>query len=264
MKQLAMAVCLSLVAAPAAALADDELAAVDRQAPMFRLPVYNAKPVGQAVIGLDRYVGPDAAEKDVKVVLLSFMASFCAPCKKEMPYLELLHGRYKDFGLRVVSVSIDTEPEGQKIIDEMIAQNKITYPVLKDRFNLVARRWLGNQSPLPSVFLVRPDATVSKVHRGYNQDIGTVLAAEIESALGIKRTGAMPPIPAMSDVAPAVGGGPGEVQAASGVDGKAAGDGAAADAAGEAGNKPAKGTRSGTKLPRKGSTKKTKAAAPPT
>ena len=114
MKQpLAMAVCLSLMAAPVVALADDELAAVDRPAPMFRLPVYNAKPVGQTVVGLDKYVGPDASEKDVKVVLLSFMASFCAPCKKEMPYLQFLHDRYKDFGLRVVSVSIDTEPEAQ-------------------------------------------------------------------------------------------------------------------------------------------------------
>jgi hypothetical protein len=59
--------------------------------------------------------------------------------------------------------------------------------VLKDRFNLVARRWLGNQSPLPSLFLIRPDGVVSKVHRGYDQEIGTVLAQDIETALGIKR-----------------------------------------------------------------------------
>ena len=113
------------------------------------------------MVGLDRYVGADATDKDAKVVLLSFMASFCAPCKKEMPYLQSLHERTRTSGLRVVSVSIDTEPDGQKIIDELIEKNKVTYPVLKDRFNLVARRWLGNQSPLPSVFLVSPDGTVS-------------------------------------------------------------------------------------------------------
>jgi thiol-disulfide isomerase/thioredoxin len=251
MKPLAMAVCLALVAAPAAALADDELAAVDHPAPMFRLPVYNAKPVGQSVVGLDRYVGPDATEKDVKVVLLSFMASFCAPCKREMPYLEALHERYKDFGLRVVSVSIDTEPEGQKIIDELIEQNKVTYPVLKDRFNLVARRWLGNQSPLPSVFLVRPDATVSQVHRGYNQDIGVVLAAEIESALGIKRSG-LPPMPAVSEATPPAAGG--DVKPASAEE-----SATTADAV-----KPAKGVKPG-KLPRKPVKKgKAGAAAPST
>jgi thiol-disulfide isomerase/thioredoxin len=253
MKPLAMAVCLAVVFAPAAALADDELAAVDRPAPMFRLPVYNAKPMGQAVVGLDRYVGPDATEKDVKVVLLSFMASFCAPCKKEMPYLEALHARYKDFGLRVVSVSIDTEPEGQKIIEELIAQNKVTYPVLKDRFNLVARRWLGNQSPLPSVFLVRPDATVSQVHRGYNQDIGVVLATEIEAALGIKRSG-LPPMPTRVEATPPAAGG--DVQPAS------ATTPAEVTATTTDTVKPAKGMKPGTKLPKK-PLKKGKSAATP-
>jgi len=241
MKRFAMAAVLSFLAVPVLALAEEGVAAVDRPAPMFRLPVYNAQPVGATVVGLDRYVGADAVEKDVKVVLLSFMASFCAPCKKEMPYLQLLHERYKDFGLRVVSVSIDTEPDGQKVIQELIDQNKITYPVLKDRFNLVARRWLGNQSPLPSVFLVRPDSTVSMVHRGYNQDIGTVLAAEIESALGIKRLGA-PPMPPPA----AEGSDHGAVAPAAG------GDGAAGTTpAGAQGGKPVKGDRSPQKPARK-------------
>ncbi len=62
---------------------------------MFRLPVYNAKALdGLTAVGLDRYVGPDAVDKKAKVVLLSFMASFCGPCKKEMPYLESLHEKY--------------------------------------------------------------------------------------------------------------------------------------------------------------------------
>lgn len=167
------------------ALAED-LADVGRAAPAFRLPVYNAEAVGASAVGLDRFVGPDAAEKDVKVVLLSFMASFCAPCKKEMPYLQSLHEHYREKGLRVVMVSIDTEAEGQKIIDELIALNQVTFPVLKDRFNLVARRWLGAKSPLPSVFLVGPDTTVMKVHRGYSEEVGTQLANEVETVLGVE------------------------------------------------------------------------------
>jgi peroxiredoxin len=178
---------LAVIFCASSARAQDELADIDKPAPMFRLPAYNGKALGETVVGLDKYVGPDAQDKTVKAVLVSFMASFCKPCKKEMPYLEQLHERYKDLGLRVMSVSIDTEEAGQKEIDGLISQNKITYPVLKDRFNLVARRWLGTQSPLPSVFLVRPDGTVSKVHRGYNEEASVLLATEVESALGIKR-----------------------------------------------------------------------------
>ncbi|MCI0671711.1 MAG: TlpA family protein disulfide reductase [Myxococcaceae bacterium] len=165
----------------------EELAVVDRPAPNFRLPVYNPGPVGATFVGLDRYVGPDASDKQTKVVLLSFMASFCKPCKKEMPYLQALHERYRDFGLRVMMVSIDTEPEGQKLIDELITQNKVTFPVLKDRFNLVARRWLGSQSPLPSVFMVRPDGNVSLVHRGYDEEASVFLEKEVQSVLDIQR-----------------------------------------------------------------------------
>jgi peroxiredoxin len=184
MKRLTVALVAVLATS---AFAGDELAAVNQPAPAFRLPVYNAKAAGVPMIGIDKYVGYDATDKETKVVLLSFMASFCAPCKKEMPYLQSLHEKYKDFGLRVVMVSIDSEPEGQKIIEQLIEKNKITFPVLKDRFNLVARRWLGAQSPLPSVFMIKPDGTVASVHRGYNEEASKLLAKEVEHGLGIKR-----------------------------------------------------------------------------
>jgi thiol-disulfide isomerase/thioredoxin len=166
------------------AFAQEELAEVGKAAPMFgRLPLYNAKAVGETAVGLDRYVGPDAADKKTKVVLISFMASFCGPCKKELPYLQSLHQKYSEQGLRVVSIAIDREPEGQKKVEDLVAEAKITFPVLKDRFNILARRWLGSQSPLPSVFLLKPDGTVTLAHRGYNEDASKLLTTEVEAAL---------------------------------------------------------------------------------
>jgi thiol-disulfide isomerase/thioredoxin len=165
------------------ALADDELAAEGRSAPMFRLPVYNAKEFGESSVGVDRYVGPEATDKNTKVLVVSFMASFCGPCKKEMPYLQSLHEKYKDKGLRVMMVAIDKEEDGQKKVADLIALNKVTFPVLKDRFNIVARRWLGDKSPLPSLFMVKPDGVVSVVHRGYSEDASKELLADVEKAL---------------------------------------------------------------------------------
>lgn len=167
--------------------AGGEMAEEGRGAPSFRLPLYNPRPGAPASLGLDRYVGTDPVEKDVKVVLLSFMASYCAPCKKELPYLQRLHERYEDRGLRVMSVAIDTEPQGQRQVSEMIAASKVTFPVLKDRFNLVARRWLGNEAKLPSVFLIRPDGTISTVHRGYDKAMDVLIAGQVEAALGVAR-----------------------------------------------------------------------------
>ena len=167
----------------AAAPAQEALPAVGKPAAMFRLMAYNPEATGKTPLGLDRYVGGSAQDKNAKVVLLSFMASFCAPCKKEMPFLQKLHDKYQGDGLRVVVVSIDDQPEGMKIIDELIATHKITYPVLKDRTTLVARRWLGPQSPLPSVFMIKPDATVSLVHRGYSDETSATLEKEIRAQL---------------------------------------------------------------------------------
>lgn len=175
----------------ASAFAGEELAETGKPAPMFRLPVYNGKEIGLGTmpVGLDRYVGPQAQDKKTRIVLLTFMASFCAPCKKEMPYLQALGQKYADKGLRIISVSIDAEEDGQKQIRDLIAQHKVTYPVLKDRFNLVARRWLGTKSPLPSLFLVKPDGTIGSSHRGYSEDIVRVLEAEVLAALGLDASG---------------------------------------------------------------------------
>lgn len=173
---------LCLTAFPA--LADDELAAVDKPAPTFRLPVYNAKEYGAPSVGLDAFVGPDTADKNTKVLIVSFMASFCGPCKKEMPYLESLYEKNKDKGLRVMMVAIDKDEDGQKKVADLITANKVTFPVLKDRYNIVARRWLGTQSPLPSLFMVKPDGSVGVVHRGYSDDISQSLAKEVEGFLG--------------------------------------------------------------------------------
>ncbi|MDP3156757.1 MAG: TlpA disulfide reductase family protein [Archangium sp.] len=175
---------LALVAAPVFA---EDLAEVNKQVPAFRLPVYNAKEFGESSVAIDHFVGPEATDKNTKALLVSFMASFCGPCKKEMPYLQKLHEKHKANGLRVMMVAIDTETEGQQKVSDLIAENKVTFPVAKDRFNIVARRWLGTKSPLPSLFMVRPDGTISAVHRGYSTDGAELLNKEVEAALGLKK-----------------------------------------------------------------------------
>lgn len=186
------ALLISLLAAPAIA---DELAEVDKPAPQFRLPVYNAKEFGESFVGLDTLVGPGRTDKDGKLLVVSFMASFCGPCKKEMPYLQKLYAEHRASGLRVMIVAIDTDDEGQKKVEALVAENQVTFPVAKDRFNIVARRWLGSQSPLPSLFFVRTDGTIASVHRGYSQDGAVVLAEEIQKVLGVKVSAPVAPAP---------------------------------------------------------------------
>jgi len=63
-----------------------------------------------------------------KVVLVNFWATWCPPCRKEMPDLQALYDKYKDHGFVVVSIS---DEEAAKV-QPFIAERKITYPVLLD------------------------------------------------------------------------------------------------------------------------------------
>ena len=63
-----------------------------------------------------------------KVVLVNFWATWCPPCRKEMPDLQALYDRYKDQGFLVLSIS---DEETAKV-SPFIAERKITYPVLLD------------------------------------------------------------------------------------------------------------------------------------
>jgi peroxiredoxin len=156
---------------------------VGSTAPEFTLPVYNPAAAGLPTASLGSLVGDEADSHDVKVVLVSFMASWCKPCKKELPFLQKLAGQYHDRGLRVLVVSIDKEEKGQEEVRALIDQLKITVPVLKDRFNFVARRWLGEKSPLPSVFLVDAHGKIAMASSGYAKDASTFLTGEVEKVL---------------------------------------------------------------------------------
>lgn len=63
-----------------------------------------------------------------KVVLVNFWATWCPPCRKEMPDLQALYDKYKDQGLLVLSIS---DEEAAKV-EPFIAERKIGYPVLLD------------------------------------------------------------------------------------------------------------------------------------
>lgn len=175
-----LAVALALPAA-----ADEEIAE-GLPAPTFSLRTLNAEAAGTGSVALERFVGEEPEDPDARAVLISFFASWCDPCKRELPFLVQLDRMYRDRGLRVLAVNIDREEPGIEAAKRLIAAAKVTYPVLSDRFNLLARRYLGDQAPLPSVFIVRRDGTIAKIERGYAKDAAQFLLAEVQAALGIE------------------------------------------------------------------------------
>jgi thiol-disulfide isomerase/thioredoxin len=228
MRLLVMALCASL-AAPA--LGNEEVA-LGLPAPAFSLRTMNPDLAGTGWLALDRYAGEEPEDEGSKLVVLSFFASWCAPCKKEMPFLVQLDKMYRDLGLRVIGVCIDTEEPGLTAAKKMMDDAKVTYPVVSDRFNFLARRYLGDSAPLPSVFLIRRDGAIAKIERGYSKDVGALMLASIQQELGVRvePIAAKPDAPAKK-APPAKKGAPS--QATAGGDGKATPSGAEVPKPGE-------------------------------
>jgi thiol-disulfide isomerase/thioredoxin len=161
-------------------------------APQFQLPVVNdfvppKQPTGPLAPrslkwGPSRWTG-DKADDAKKLVVMSFFATYCEPCKKEMPELARLYETYKDQGLGVMSVSID---KGDEQKDEILAIAKasgVRFPVLHDRFQVVARRYGAER--LPYMLLLDAAGVVKVVHIGYTEELKAGLEGELRQHLGL-------------------------------------------------------------------------------
>jgi len=93
-----------------------------------------------------------------KPLVINLWATWCGPCRLEMPQLEALSAKFKDRGLTIVGLSVDDEPEEiRKVAEEF----KITYPMLVGLGQGDLIQGLGYQNSLPLSILIRADGTVA-------------------------------------------------------------------------------------------------------
>lgn len=97
-----------------------------------------------------------------QVVLINFWASWCGPCRQEMPILDRLHQRYEDTGFAVLGVNVEGEVKPAK---EIVDKTNVTFPVLIDEGQVVSE--LYDLEAMPSTVVVDRDGVVRYVHRGY-------------------------------------------------------------------------------------------------
>lgn len=97
-----------------------------------------------------------------QIILLNFWASWCGPCRTEMPLLVKIHDKYKGMGFTVLGVNVeeDTAPA-----ISIINKTKINFPVLFDKENSVSK--LYKVSAMPSTILIDRDGNMRYLHEGY-------------------------------------------------------------------------------------------------
>ncbi len=91
-----------------------------------------------------------------KYVLLNFWATWCGPCKTEMPSLDALYQRFKSQNLEVIGISNDAF--GEKVVRPFVDAHDISFPVLLDPNLKVSYRY--GVVNLPTTFLIDPDGHI--------------------------------------------------------------------------------------------------------
>lgn len=147
----------------------------------FTLKALNPDDSGESYVAIDNYYGPEA-KSPKKAILLSFFATYCEPCKREMPYLAALHDTFKDQGLQVLLVTIDKDTQKIEEAKALARSAGVKFPVLTDRFNIVARRYFIEK--LPCVYIIDDAGKVAMVNVGYSDDVSKVFLDEIRKLIG--------------------------------------------------------------------------------
>jgi peroxiredoxin len=102
------------------------------------------------------------SEQRGQVVMINFWATWCGPCRQEMPHLNRLHEQYRKAGFTLLGVNVDDRPGAAQ---EMANQLGVTFPLLFDTDKQVSRRY--DAGAMPCTLLIDRDGKVHSIHRGY-------------------------------------------------------------------------------------------------
>jgi peroxiredoxin/outer membrane lipoprotein-sorting protein len=130
-------------------------------------PAFTLTGVKGSTVSLANYKG--------KVVLLDFWATWCRPCRIEMPLVQKLYNELKPKGLVVFGVNLMEEPAQVK---RFLADNQIGFPILLDREGKVAESYKAEG--IPTLVIVGKDGKVSSYFTGLREE--EVLRAALAKA----------------------------------------------------------------------------------
>jgi len=95
-----------------------------------------------------------------QAVLVNLWATWCPPCRAEMPTLEKVHDEYKDQGFTILAVNMTYQDDAQAITP-FVAEHGLTYPILLDETGEMAKAY--QLKSLPSSFFINRDGTINEV-----------------------------------------------------------------------------------------------------
>jgi peroxiredoxin len=117
-------------------------------------------------------------EQRGKVVMVNFWATWCGPCRVEMPHLNRLYEKYRSAGFMLFGVNVDDDVRNAVALARKM---ELKFPVLADSDKRVSKQY--DLSAMPSTVLIDRDGRVRHVHRGYRDGYEDMYEKQIRELL---------------------------------------------------------------------------------
>jgi peroxiredoxin len=117
-------------------------------------------------------------EQRGKVVLVNFWATWCGPCRQEMPLLNQMYQKYQASGFTLLGVNVDDDSKNAATV---VGKLGVSFPVLLDSEKKVSK--LYDLNSMPSTLIIDRDGRVRYVHRGYQSGYEATYEKQIRELL---------------------------------------------------------------------------------
>jgi peroxiredoxin len=101
-------------------------------------------------------------EQRGNIILVNFWASWCGPCRKEMPVLQKLQDKYQDLGVNVWGINVEQENQAGK---DFLADLDLSFSIFFDQTNTLSASY--QVEAMPTTVIIDRDGVVRFVFRGY-------------------------------------------------------------------------------------------------
>ncbi|WP_349305588.1 TlpA disulfide reductase family protein [Bacillus sp. FJAT-49736] len=93
-------------------------------------------------------------------IILNFWASWCPPCKAEMPYMQKFYEKNKSKNITIVSVNLTSMDRGTSLVQSFISKNNITFPVLLDKNGDIGKTYQA--VAIPTSYIIDQNGIIRK------------------------------------------------------------------------------------------------------
>jgi peroxiredoxin len=135
------------------------------EAPSFSMPSLSGKRESLRV-WCGKKLSKPYVNNTPHIVVVSFWATYCKPCHKEIPDLEKFSARHKGENIKIFLISIDSKGAG--VVVPFAKERNYTLPILFDPYKKTAQRY-GVKS-LPALFVIGPDGVIRYSSMGYKEE----------------------------------------------------------------------------------------------